>query len=268
MRPSDDRRSSASTRIRSTLIMPGSAGTNWWKAVFGPAMVGDYNLDVSGRQRRQRVRGLVQLLRSGRHGRVQQLPARKRSRQHCVQPRQAQLRREHGARPRAALRRHCRTTRVDTPKTASSARTSSCSRSCRSTTSRAISPSGKAVGLGNNTNPLKEASSAQEQHQQEQPASSATCSPASTLTPAADVAEAASASMSARTRSPASTPIYAGELRADASPTRSTRTRISSTDWTWSNTLQYVKAVCRSTTSTVLLGQEASQAPTAFSRQR
>jgi TonB-linked SusC/RagA family outer membrane protein len=31
-----------------SLIMPGSAGTNWWKAVFSPAMVGDYNLDVSG----------------------------------------------------------------------------------------------------------------------------------------------------------------------------------------------------------------------------
>ena len=28
--------------------MPGSAGTNWWEAVFGPAMVGDYNLDVTG----------------------------------------------------------------------------------------------------------------------------------------------------------------------------------------------------------------------------
>jgi len=32
----------------SNLIMPGSAGTNWWKAVFGPAQVGDYNLDISG----------------------------------------------------------------------------------------------------------------------------------------------------------------------------------------------------------------------------
>jgi TonB-linked SusC/RagA family outer membrane protein len=30
------------------LIMPGSSGTNWWKSVFGPAGVGDYNLDVSG----------------------------------------------------------------------------------------------------------------------------------------------------------------------------------------------------------------------------
>jgi TonB-linked SusC/RagA family outer membrane protein len=30
------------------LIMPGSAGTNWWKEVFGPAFVGDYNLDVAG----------------------------------------------------------------------------------------------------------------------------------------------------------------------------------------------------------------------------
>lgn len=32
----------------SNLIMPGSAGTNWWKAVFGSAPVSDYNLDVSG----------------------------------------------------------------------------------------------------------------------------------------------------------------------------------------------------------------------------
>jgi TonB-linked SusC/RagA family outer membrane protein len=31
-----------------TLIMPGSAGTNWWKAVFGSAPVSDYNLNVSG----------------------------------------------------------------------------------------------------------------------------------------------------------------------------------------------------------------------------
>ncbi len=31
-----------------SLIMPGSAGTDWWKAVFGPASLGDYNLDVSG----------------------------------------------------------------------------------------------------------------------------------------------------------------------------------------------------------------------------
>lgn len=30
------------------LIMPGSAGTNWWKAVFGSAPVSDYNLDVNG----------------------------------------------------------------------------------------------------------------------------------------------------------------------------------------------------------------------------
>jgi len=30
------------------LIMPGSAGTNWWKAVFRPARVADYNLGVSG----------------------------------------------------------------------------------------------------------------------------------------------------------------------------------------------------------------------------
>ena len=30
------------------LIMPGSAGTDWWKAVFGTAPVGDYNLNVSG----------------------------------------------------------------------------------------------------------------------------------------------------------------------------------------------------------------------------
>lgn len=30
------------------LIMPGSQGTNWWKEMFGPAGVGDYNLDVAG----------------------------------------------------------------------------------------------------------------------------------------------------------------------------------------------------------------------------
>jgi TonB-linked SusC/RagA family outer membrane protein len=30
------------------LIMPASAGTNWFKAVFSPAFVGDYNLDVAG----------------------------------------------------------------------------------------------------------------------------------------------------------------------------------------------------------------------------
>jgi TonB-linked SusC/RagA family outer membrane protein len=32
----------------SSLIMPGSAGTDWWKAVFGSAPVQDYNLDVNG----------------------------------------------------------------------------------------------------------------------------------------------------------------------------------------------------------------------------
>ena len=31
-----------------TLIMPGSAGTNWWDAVFGTGPVEDYNVDVSG----------------------------------------------------------------------------------------------------------------------------------------------------------------------------------------------------------------------------
>src|SRR2546426_146728 len=30
------------------LIMPGSAGTNWWEAVFGPAEITDANLSVSG----------------------------------------------------------------------------------------------------------------------------------------------------------------------------------------------------------------------------
>jgi len=30
------------------LIMPGSSGTNWWKEVFGPAYVGNYDLDISG----------------------------------------------------------------------------------------------------------------------------------------------------------------------------------------------------------------------------
>jgi len=32
----------------STLIMPGSTGTNWWKAVFSPALVTDANLGISG----------------------------------------------------------------------------------------------------------------------------------------------------------------------------------------------------------------------------
>jgi TonB-linked SusC/RagA family outer membrane protein len=32
----------------STLIMPASAGTNWWKAVFGPAQYTDANLGLSG----------------------------------------------------------------------------------------------------------------------------------------------------------------------------------------------------------------------------
>ena len=32
-----------------SLIMRGSPGTNWWKAVFSPAFVGDYNLEVNGR---------------------------------------------------------------------------------------------------------------------------------------------------------------------------------------------------------------------------
>lgn len=32
-----------------TLIQPGSPGTNWWDAVFGPALVTDANLGVSGR---------------------------------------------------------------------------------------------------------------------------------------------------------------------------------------------------------------------------
>jgi len=31
-----------------SLIMPGSAGTNWWSEVFGHGQVGDYNLDVNG----------------------------------------------------------------------------------------------------------------------------------------------------------------------------------------------------------------------------
>jgi TonB-linked SusC/RagA family outer membrane protein len=30
------------------LIMPGSQGTNWWKEVFSPAYVGNYDLDISG----------------------------------------------------------------------------------------------------------------------------------------------------------------------------------------------------------------------------
>ena len=35
-------------RYPNALIMPASSGTNWWKEVFGPAPVGDYNLNVSG----------------------------------------------------------------------------------------------------------------------------------------------------------------------------------------------------------------------------
>src|ERR1700687_2703491 len=31
-----------------TLIMPGSAGTDWWGSVFGHGQVQDYNLDVNG----------------------------------------------------------------------------------------------------------------------------------------------------------------------------------------------------------------------------
>src|SRR6185312_14120674 len=31
-----------------SLIMPGSPGTNWWNELFGTAPVGDYNLDVNG----------------------------------------------------------------------------------------------------------------------------------------------------------------------------------------------------------------------------
>jgi len=38
----------ASYSYPNSLIMPGSAGTNWWKSVFGTGTVGDYNLDVSG----------------------------------------------------------------------------------------------------------------------------------------------------------------------------------------------------------------------------
>ena len=30
------------------LVMPGSTGTNWWDEVFGTGIVGDYNLDISG----------------------------------------------------------------------------------------------------------------------------------------------------------------------------------------------------------------------------
>ena len=38
----------ASYAYPNTLIMPGSQGTNWWKAVFHPAQLQDYNLSVSG----------------------------------------------------------------------------------------------------------------------------------------------------------------------------------------------------------------------------
>ena len=48
------RRASARTSTRrkyaypDNLIMASSAGTDWWKEVFGPAYVGDYNVDVAG----------------------------------------------------------------------------------------------------------------------------------------------------------------------------------------------------------------------------
>src|SRR6266576_3127429 len=38
----------ATYKYPSTLIMPGSAGTNWWKAVFGSGQYRDANLAVSG----------------------------------------------------------------------------------------------------------------------------------------------------------------------------------------------------------------------------
>ncbi len=38
----------ASYSYPNNLIMPGSPGTNWWKSVFGTGFVGDYNLDVAG----------------------------------------------------------------------------------------------------------------------------------------------------------------------------------------------------------------------------
>jgi TonB-linked SusC/RagA family outer membrane protein len=38
----------ASYSYPGSLIMPGSPGTDWWKEVFGPAYVGDYNVDVTG----------------------------------------------------------------------------------------------------------------------------------------------------------------------------------------------------------------------------
>ena len=38
----------ASYAFPGTLIMPGSAGTNWWDAVFGKGYVGDYNVEISG----------------------------------------------------------------------------------------------------------------------------------------------------------------------------------------------------------------------------
>jgi TonB-linked SusC/RagA family outer membrane protein len=38
----------ASYSFPSNLIMPGSPGTNWWDAVFGTGYIGDYNLEISG----------------------------------------------------------------------------------------------------------------------------------------------------------------------------------------------------------------------------
>ena len=43
------------------LIMPGSTGTNWWKAVFGTGKVTDANLQVSRRQPGEHLRRLLQL---------------------------------------------------------------------------------------------------------------------------------------------------------------------------------------------------------------
>ena len=40
--------SPAAYSFPNSLIMPGSQGTNWWDAVFGSAPVSDYNMDVAG----------------------------------------------------------------------------------------------------------------------------------------------------------------------------------------------------------------------------
>ena len=79
------------------LIMPGSAGTDWWKPVFGTAPLADYNLDVSGGGDDNAYSVSLQLLRPERHGDLQRLQTRQRPSEHRVHARQVELRRERRA---------------------------------------------------------------------------------------------------------------------------------------------------------------------------